>query len=571
MTAAVLPSFQTLAIAGLLDALPGALSSKSMMGTLGPLSVLFAVLLSNYFIQALNHFLMLKLNMHLEDRLKPALVMKINNLSYEHIENNETYDLIERVGEDIPAAVQSGFTNLLDLAEIIINILGLIVIIGRSSLLAAFFCLLLIVPVVIIARKSGNEAYQANAQIAPHARRAKYLKSLISSRESSSERTLFGFGEKINTYWNREMDRKIDLDYKTDKKIFVRSKSISIVFTLLLFVMALLLLWVVSQKKMTAGTYISLIISLSTLIHTLSWQLSEMLKEYTNKRLYIEDLERLNRLSEVSRSDLAPEKGIQEMPFESLVFDHVSFTYPQSEREVLHDFSLELYPGKRYAFVGRNGCGKSTVIKLLTGLYADYHGRILLNNRDINSFSAGERKAYCAVVYQDYAKYQLTLREQLKLGNPDLSDREIEALLEQMGLEHKIQSLPKGLDTSLGKLEADSFDFSEGQWQRLALARSFGRKAKLFIFDEPAASLDVLAENQLYETIRSFGTTRQMTTLYITHRLAAARLADEIIVMDEGRIVEQGTHAALLAKKAYYAEMFTTQRKWYQEKQVMEP
>ncbi len=562
---AALPVLQTLAIAGLLDVLPGVISAQSLSAAFFPLAGLFAVLMAGYLLQAAARLAELSFNMRLENKLKPQLVTKLNRLSYEHIENDETYDLLERVGEDLPGSIERGFTNLLDLAAIILSVLGLIAIIGHSSVPAAVACLLLAFPVVMIAKKSGTEAYEAGAQIAPHARKAKYFRSLLSSREAASERTLFGFGDRIGKFWGEETDRRIELDFKADRKIFLRSKSVSAVFTLLLVAVSLLLLLLVKENRMTAGVFISLVISLSALIHTLSWQLSGLLKDYTGNRLYLEDLECAQRLSEVPGSDLAPDERICGMPLESLVFDRVSFKYPGSEREILRDFSLTILPGKQYAFVGRNGCGKSTVIKLLTGLYRNYTGRILLNNRDINSFTAAERKAYFSVLYQEYAKYQLTVTEQLRLGNPALPAGKIDALLEQMGLAVKVRSFPKGADTALGKLEPDSTDLSGGQWQLLALARSFGREARLFVFDEPAAALDVLAENNLYETVRRSGLNGRMTTLYITHRLAAARLADEIIVMNEGRIIEQGPHDILLARNGYYAEMFTAQAKWYKE------
>lgn len=568
LIAALMPSLQTLAVAGLLDALPGALSNGRIRDVSWPLIALFAVLLCSHLIQALNRFLMLKLSMRLEDRLKPELIAKINRLAYEHIENDETYDLLERVGTDLPGTVESGFANLLDLAEISLRVLGPIVIIGQSSVPAAIACLLLIIPVAVLAQKSGTEAYQASAQIVPHARKAKYLQSLLSSRDAASEHKLFGFGARINEYWNDEMDQKIALDHSADKKIFIRAKSISILFTLLLIAIALILMSVVKQNLMTAGAYISLIITFSQLIHTLSWQLSGLLKEYTEKRLYLEDLDRVEQLAEEPGSDSAPDRRVLNMPFESLVFEHVSFTYPQSNREVLHDFCLTIYPGKQYALVGRNGCGKSTVIKLLTGLYKDYSGQILLNGRDIKSFSAAEIKAYFAVVHQDYAKYQLSVKDELQLGNPDLADPEIAALLEHTGLARKADLLPQGVETPLGKLEPGSVDLSEGQWQRLALARSFGREARLLVLDEPAAALDALAESRLYHAIRSAGIKRDASTLYVTHRLAAARSADEIIVMNDGRIIEQGTHDALLAMNSYYAEMFNTQQKWYLNKKV---
>jgi ATP-binding cassette subfamily B protein len=475
------------------------------------------------------------------------------------------------VCDDLPTAVLNGFINVLDLAGIILSIGGMIGIIVGASIPVALICTLLIAPVVVLAQKSGNEAYDANAQIAPHARRASYLRGVISSREAAAERKLFGFSGQINQYWNQEMDVKIRLDYQADLKIFVRSKGVSILFALLLIAMAVLMLRLVEQKTMSVGVYIGLIISFSTLIHTLSWQLSEILTEYTEKRLYLEDLKRLEKLTEIPGSDAEPDLRVLGTPFASLVFNRVSFTYPGSYEEVLHDISLDLQPGKQYALVGKNGCGKSTLIKLLAGLYTNYSGRISLNQQDIHSFTAAERKAYFSIVYQDYARYWVTFREQISLGNSDLTDEEIDALFCRMDLGQKIKSFPQGLDTPLGKLGPESSDLSEGQWQRVNLARSFSRSAKLFIFDEPAAALDALAENKLYETIQSFSHRQPMTVLYITHRLAAAKAADEIIVMDGGRIVERGAHADLLAAQGHYAKMFESQAKWYQPRKAAQP
>ncbi|HON42525.1 MAG TPA: hypothetical protein PLM74_05245 [Bacillota bacterium] len=163
LVAALTPSLETLAVAGLLDALPGAVANGRVVDALTPLLALFAVLLCSYVVQVLNRFLMLKLSMRLEDRLKPEFVAKVSRLAYEHIENDATYDLLERVGADLPGAVAGGFASLLGLAEISLRVLGPVLIIGRSSVPAALACLLLIIPVAVLAQRSGAEAYQAGA------------------------------------------------------------------------------------------------------------------------------------------------------------------------------------------------------------------------------------------------------------------------------------------------------------------------------------------------------------------------------------------------------------------------
>ena len=237
----------------------------------------------------------------------------------------------------------------------------------------------------------------------------------------------------------------------------------------------------------------------------------------------------------------------------------VRFRYPGTERYVLDGLSLTLEAGKRYALVGANGCGKTTLTRLLTGLYPAESGRIRVNGRDIWEITAAELHNLVSVVYQDFARYSVSLGDNIFLGQQPAEDGK---LFERTGLGSLVARLPRGVDTPLGKIASDGVDISGGEWQRVAIARSLSRPAALRILDEPTAALDPMAESELYTSFEQL--TEGATTLLITHRLGATKTADVILVMDSGGIVEAGSHTELMRSGGLYAHMYASQRYWYE-------
>jgi len=237
----------------------------------------------------------------------------------------------------------------------------------------------------------------------------------------------------------------------------------------------------------------------------------------------------------------------------------VRFRYPGSERYILDGLSMTLEAGKRYALVGANGCGKTTVTRLLTGLYPAESGHVWVNGRDLREITAAELRSLISVVYQDFARYSVSLRDNVFLGQEPAEDRQV---FERAGLGPLVARLPHGIDTPLGKIAGDGVDISGGEWQRVAMARSLARPAALRILDEPTAALDPVAESELYASFERL--TEGATTLLITHRLGATQTADVILVLDGGRIVETGSHAELMQSGGLYARMYESQRYWYE-------
>ena len=208
-----------------------------------------------------------------------------------------------------------------------------------------------------------------------------------------------------------------------------------------------------------------------------------------------------------------------------------------------------------------NGAGKTTMTKLMTGLYRDFKGEILLNGRDIRTYDAKALKSLCSAVFQDFARYQVPARDSIAVGLPAREAR-VEDAVRTVGLRDAIAALPKGLDTPLGKIYEGGQDLSGGEWQRVAIARALVSGAPVRILDEPTAALDPMSESRFYEQFA--GMSRGVTTLFISHRLGSTRLADRIFVIDGGRIAEEGTQAELLAAGGLFADMFEAQRSWYQ-------
>lgn len=292
---------------------------------------------------------------------------------------------------------------------------------------------------------------------------------------------------------------------------------------------------------MSIGIFIALSNATFNIVDRMSWNLSYVARSFAEKQEYLKDLTKFMALTEREGALDEPE-NIENIAFESIEFKDVTFKYPGTEKYILKNFNLKILKNRHYAFVGVNGAGKTTITKLLTGMY------------------------------QDFAKYQVSADDNILLGdirelNKKLAKEAYDTgkrsvILKEIDLEKVINKLPSGLDTYLGKIKSGGVDLSGGEWQRLAVARALYSPAHVRILDEPTAALDPVAESNVY---KMFGRiSKGKTTIFITHRLGAARLADEIIVIDGGSVAEKGSHDELIKMGGIYATMFESQKSWYE-------
>lgn len=249
---------------------------------------------------------------------------------------------------------------------------------------------------------------------------------------------------------------------------------------------------------------------------------------------------------------------------ERIRFEDVSFSYPKTEDAVLQGLSFEIRRGERISIVGRNGAGKSTIVKLLCRLYEPSAGRILINERDIRDYDKASLQRAMAAVFQDFRLFNFSLAENISCDAPKAQDPRLERVIRETGLAPKIRELPRGLSTMLGKMyDQDAVELSGGQEQKVALARALYKDASLLILDEPTSALDPVAEAEVYEQMHRMAGER--TAIFISHRMSSSLFCDRILVLDEGRLLAFDSHQVLMKQESIYRELFEAQAAHYRE------
>lgn len=248
----------------------------------------------------------------------------------------------------------------------------------------------------------------------------------------------------------------------------------------------------------------------------------------------------------------------------TIVFENVSFVYPGTERRVLDGINLTVRPGETLVLVGLNGAGKTTLLKLLTRLYDPTEGRILLDGRDIREYDVKDLYRMFGIIFQDFGRYAETVSENIRFGDiyREASDGEVKAAASESNAAEYIEKLPDGYNTPLMRIfEENGIELSIGQWQKLAIARAFYSDSDILILDEPTASLDAIAEQEIFNQFDRLRADK--TTIFVSHRLSSATVASKIAVLEYGKLVEEGTHKELMDKGGRYFELFSTQAKRY--------
>lgn len=457
----------------------------------------------------------------------------------------------------------------------VLNVRFVIPLVGGTLLLASLDPVLLLLPLfglpsLLLGNKANRSFERMDEANAERIRTLSHIFERSTRAESGKELRLFGLGNELVS---RHRSLSAELMRQVDRAVWqelVLRQIGSFVFASGYVAAVALVLWRAFEGQATAGD----VVLAATLASQMNGSVSMAVNygnylhralQATARFLWLRDY-----AAEVSRR-YGPAQ-IEPVPTRlarGITLENVSFTYPGTDAEILHDVSLLLPAGTVVALVGENGAGKTTLIKLISRFYEPTAGRILADGTDIRSFDAAEWQARQSTAFQDFSQFEFLVRESVGVGDLPSVDSipAVEAAMLRAGAEAVMPALPDGLMTQLGRTWPDGVDISGGQWQQLALARAFMRRDPLLaIFDEPTAAIDAATEHALFERLAKaarLGASQGTVTLIVSHRFSTVRMADLIVVLDRGTVREMGTHAELMEQGGLYAELYSLQARTY--------
>lgn len=495
----------------------------------------------------------------LENDLRKCYTNKISSLDYQHFENKETANLISKVNEEYMWRTRQIITDIIDLLSLVIGFVTILVILVPKYWYLAILIFIGEIPAFLIDKKWTLLDWQFFNKSTERNRIGWDIHYQLTSKTHLIEL-------KINNSLKYLQDKFADIfDVFSFGRIKIRKeKSPYEISSSLLsnFIIAICLLFIIKDIRdglLTVGLFTFYFNTIRSAGDTFSSFVGRYIS-ISEQVLHIGNFRKIMELENIIKNGEI-KTGINDSP--KIEFRHVYFKYPNSDRYVFKDLNLTINPNEEIAIIGINGAGKSTLIKLLCRLYDPQKGEILLNGINIKEFDINYWYEHISILFQEFTIYQnLTLKENILISQTNKSkDEEVyDSLKKSEGYEF-IQKYKKGLNTMMSQRFGGE-EPSWGQWQKIAIARIFHRDTPVMILDEPTASIDANAEykifNHLYKEVKN------KTIIIVSHRFSTVRNAQRIIVIDKGKIVEQGTHEELLKIKGFYANSFKLQAKGYQ-------
>ena len=519
------------------------------------LVIFIAGVFSEVLLTGLDRYVEIRFDMQITDRLEKEIVRKYRKLDYSCYEDPQTYDSISKISQNPGEKIRMIFWKLCEMVRIIILLIGYLLIFQQASPLLVGILLLFLPSMLYENYKAGCLWYDLYSRQTADERKITYYERLLTGKTSLAELKIYQATDYIEKLWKKQSSKLRKEKEETlirVEKTLLRKSTFSALWYLC---SGGFLLYSVITGRISVSMFLVLFQTILNIVDTVNG----LLETFGNFSREIQEMSYLH--SFFALKNIPERKGCIDRPVRRIRFEHVCFSYPNAGTETLHDISFELDLSKSTAIVGENGSGKTTIIKLLCGLYQPTSGRILFDEYDIRNLNNGEIGKAIKVVFQDFFQYELTIREIIGFGNLARISHDLE-LQEVLDAVHLEELKKLGLDTSLGKLEHEGIDLSRGQWQRLAVGRIFLNDTGYAVLDEPTASVDPVSEYNMYQLF--YLLLRSRGSLMISHRLASAKMADHILVLKNGTIAEQGNHTELRKNQELYHELFCRQAEWYQ-------
>ncbi len=563
---AVVPAISIYITKLLIDTIVQAVTHSNVAGNyIGPVILLAVIQLGISSLSNLLTTLTSTFRQLLQDatanRVEYVIMSHATKLDLSFFEQSEFYNALQNAQREATMRPVLMVAGVFDLMRDFFTFLSMTILLIHLQWLLAVFILLAPLPAFLSNAKYSQSSFQLMQHQSSIRRIMLYLSMLLSTDTFHKEIQVF----QLSDFFLERFKHLSAQLFKENRSLYTKRAFVvfgwEMLTTLVTSGMFLYVALLALYRVITLGDvslYTQAVISVQASFQSLLTGFATM---YENN-LYMSTLSDV--LSATSRIK-SPERPV---PFhypltQGIEFRNVTYAYEGAAKPSLHNVSFTLPLGKTLAIVGKNGAGKTTLVKLLTRLYDPQEGEILINGHNIREYDLADLRAIMSVIFQDYICYQLTAQENIGVGNiSQLNNLQpIEAAATKSGADELIATLPEGYQTMLGRWFGEGHQLSGGEWQKIALARAFMRNAPILVLDEPTASLDAQAEYELFKQIQELA--EDHTTIFISHRFSTVRLADHILVIENGSIVEQGNHEQLLALDGQYAHLFNLQASAY--------
>lgn len=481
----------------------------------------------------------------------------------EFYENPQDYNLMNRAQQDALTRPQAVYATVIQIVQNSISVLGIFGLLIAYNWLLTLTVALIAAPGALIGLVYGRKMHNLLKKQTEDERRCYYYNLMLTDSYPAKELRLFQLGPLFADLYQR-----LRLKIRVERLRIFRNRAL-----LDFFAQGVATVSIFAALGYIGVSTINRIITVGAMVmyyqafQTGFGNLQTFLRSITSLYEHSLFLEHIYQFLNYQPAIIAipPEQELPQKADVGVRFEGVTFNYPGSEYPTLCDIDLDLSPGQVIALVGANGSGKTTLVKLLCRLYDPTAGKITIDDIDIRHISPDAWRRKLSVVFQDYLRCLASVFDNIRMGDmtrtPSLD--EVRAAAQAAGIDEKINRLPQGYDTMLGKMFSGGEELSGGEWQKIAIARAFMRQADIIVLDEPSSALDPLAESELFTRFRTL--IKGKSAVLISHRFSTVQMADYIYVLEQGRIIERGTHPELLRLDGTYAHLYRTQAKHYQE------
>ncbi|WP_339223015.1 ABC transporter ATP-binding protein [Paenibacillus sp. FSL H8-0332] len=497
----------------------------------------------------------------LEHSLRLDVFNKLNEMPLCMYDDPEFHNHLNRINSNLGTRFWEPLKNFSGMISVVITLSSYAVILFSVHWSLIILCIVASIPSFILYSFLEKKRYKFNVKNVLLSREINFINGILTERDNVKELKVFALGRYFQERWSQkylEYTKGINNLDKEQSRSRMILDTINSVFYILF---AVFLVYIIKRNKnMLIGNFV---IANQALINTQTSlrQLSNFFSETKGNVLFLNDYFEFLNIPINEKNIIADEKVEyrQEAPY--ICFKNVYFKYKNQGTYTLRDINLSINQGEKIAIIGENGSGKSTLLKCLAGLYTETEGDILLEGRKIREMPEDEIQDKFSVIFQDFIKYPYSIKENIMFGNiQNSNDSDIIEAAQHSNIHSFINGLPDGYDTYLGNYLKIGIDFSGGQWQKLAISRALFKNSDILILDEPTSSLDSKSEIDIYNHL--FNVIENKTIIFVSHRIAAARNADKIIMIKDGVILEEGNHEALLNARGEYYKLYHMQLKY---------